>query len=186
MGTRKSEALRRVTFCGDREKDMVLTLEEVEARVVVKEDFKKWCMLEEMSWRQKSWELWLKEGDRNTSFFHIMANSHRRRNFIGKIKIDGRWVEEESEIRKGVDVFQSLLTDPGGWRPNFPSLALSEIESESTTKIEEPFTEEEVFAALFKLNGDKALGLDCFSMAFWHFSWDFLRNDVMGFFRDFY
>ena len=106
VGTRKSEALRRVTFCGDREKDRVLTLEEAEARVVVKEDFKKWCMLEEMSWRQKSRELWLKEGDMNTGFFHRMTNSHRRRNFIGKIKIDGRWVEEESEICNGVvDVF---------------------------------------------------------------------------------
>ena len=36
----------------------------------------------------KSIELWLKEGDRNTSFFfHKMANSHRRKNFNKKIKI---------------------------------------------------------------------------------------------------
>ena len=28
-------------------------MEEAEARVAAKEDFKKWCMLEEMSWRQK-------------------------------------------------------------------------------------------------------------------------------------
>ena len=69
-----------------------------------------------------------------------MANSHRRRNFKGKIKIEGRWVKEESEIRKGVvDAFQSLLVDLGGWRPNFSSVALSEIESEFATKIEEPF-----------------------------------------------
>ena len=52
-----------------------------------------------------------------------------------KIKIEGKWFEEESEIRKGVvDAFQSLLTNPGGWCPNFPSVALSEIGSEPFTK----------------------------------------------------
>ena len=167
VGSRKSEALLRVTFWDDREKDRVLTLEEVKARAATKEDFKKWCLLEKMSWRQKSWELWLKEGDRNTFFFHIMVNSHRRRNFMGKIKIEGRWVKEESEIRKGVvNTFQSLLIDPGGWRPNFPSVAISEIGSEFATNVEEPFTEEEVFVALSELNGDKAPSLDGFSMAF--------------------
>ena len=41
MGTRKSEALRRVTLWDDREKDKVLTLEEAEARAATKEDLKK-------------------------------------------------------------------------------------------------------------------------------------------------
>ena len=36
------------------------------------------------------------------------------------------------------------------------------------------------------MDGDKAPSPDGFSMAFWQFSWDFLKNDVMGFFREFY
>ena len=74
-------------------------MEEAEDRAAAKEDFKKWCLVEEISWRQISW---LKEGDRNTGFFHIMDNSHRKRNIMGKIKIGCRWVEEESEIFKGI------------------------------------------------------------------------------------
>ena len=49
VGSRKFEALCKVTFWDDREKDRVLNMEEPEDRVAAKEDFKKWCLLEEMS-----------------------------------------------------------------------------------------------------------------------------------------
>ena len=49
-----------------------------------------------------------------------------------------------------------------------------------------PFTEEEVFDALLGCNGDKAPGPDGFSMAFWQFAWDFMKADVMCFFKEFY
>ena len=44
---------------------------------------------EEASWRLKSREIWLKEGDMNTKFFHKYANSRRERNSIWKIS-DGQ------------------------------------------------------------------------------------------------
>ena len=34
--------------------------------------------------------------------------------------------------------------------------------------------------------GDKALGPDGFTMAFWQASWDFVKEEVMGFFREFH
>ena len=66
-----------------------LTLEETEAKNEAKDSFKKWVTLEEIHWRQKSKETWLKVSDRNTGFFHRMANSHFRRNTIAHIKITG-------------------------------------------------------------------------------------------------
>ena len=70
--------------------------------------------MDETSWGQKSREVWLKEGDRNIRFFHKIAHSHKRRNNINKIRINGEWLIGESEIRQGVvEAFKNLLTNLG-------------------------------------------------------------------------
>ena len=66
------------------------------------EEFKKWSLMEETSWRQKSREIWLKERDRNTGFFHRMANSHKKSNTIERIRIGGDWLEGDEEVRTGI------------------------------------------------------------------------------------
>ena len=48
------------------------------------------------------------------------------------------------------------------------------------------FIEEEILAAVLGLNGDKAPGPDGFPLAFWSFNWDFVKDEVMGFFREFF
>ena len=106
---RKNLALEQLQFWDEKEKTNRLSLEEMDARREAMEDFKKWVLLEEVTWRQKSREMWLKEGDRNTGFFHRMANAHRRRNNMDRIRINGVWNSEENEISEGiVNAFRSL------------------------------------------------------------------------------
>ena len=116
-----------------------------------------------------------------------MANSHRRRNSISSISINGRRLVKEAEVKEGlVDAFQSLLSASNNWCPPYPDLCFNLIGADQTAKLEEMFTEEEVLAAVSGLNDDKAPRPDGFPIAFWSFSWDFMKDEVMGFFKDFF
>ncbi|RVW94174.1 putative ribonuclease H protein [Vitis vinifera] len=93
-----------------------------------KDAFHKWVLLEEVHWRQKSRELWLKEGDRNTGYFHRMANSHRRNNSLDRIMINGEWLTEDQEVREGiVNAFQNLLSEEPRWRADIEGLHLNQL-----------------------------------------------------------
>ena len=110
-----------------------------------------------------------------------MANAHRRRNCFKRISINNRRLDKEVEIKEGlVDAFQNLLSAPGGWCPT-----LLEIGLEDANKLEEAFSEEEVWTTILGLNSDKAPSPDGFLLAFWSFSWDFVKNEVQGFFKEF-
>ena len=80
---RKKSLLTELLDIDIREEMQVLTQEDRARRLVVKSDIDFLASLEEISWRQKSKSLFIKEGDTNTWFFHRIANSHRRTNQIG-------------------------------------------------------------------------------------------------------
>ncbi|RVX04382.1 hypothetical protein CK203_018611 [Vitis vinifera] len=128
VGVNLRMALGRVSFWDDQERQRTLNEQELEARKEAKEEFKKWAIMEEISWRQKSRQIWLKEGDKNTGFFHKMANSNSRRNCLKKIKVRGVWLSDEQDIQRGVvRAYQDLLSDPGGWHPSMSSLEFDSI-----------------------------------------------------------
>ena len=111
---KKNLALDQLQFWDAKEKTNRLSLEEMDARREVRKEYKKWVLLEEVTWRQKSREVWLKEDDRNTSFFHRMANAHRRRNNMDRTRINGVWHSKENGISEGiVNAFRFLLSNPG-------------------------------------------------------------------------
>ena len=101
--------------------------------------------------------------------------------------INGRRLSREFEIKEGlVEAFQTLLFASSTWRSPFPNLLFNGISEEQVVKLEDIFMEEEVLAAIIRLNGDKAPGLDGFPLAFWSFSLDFVKDEVIGFFKKFY
>ena len=164
-----------------------LTQSDLDRKIVELEGFKRWALLEEIMWRQKFREIWLKEGDRNTKFFHKMTNSHRKHNEMIGLKIDGVCHKEGQDLQQGiVNAFQSLLIDPRDWRANVEGLTFSKLEDQEAARLEKPFMEEEVFISLHELNGEKATGPNGFTVAFWQFNWETVKGEVMTTFKDFF
>ena len=62
----------------------------------------------------------------------------------------------------------------------------SRLKDNEAAGLEASFIEEDVLSALSALNGDKASEPDGFSIAFWKFSWDIVKNDIMELFKDFH
>ena len=124
----KVEALQQVELWDLVERERSLIDEELIRKKEAKEGYAKWVSLEETHWRQLSREIWLKEGDRNTGYFHRMANAHRRVNFLNKIKINGVRLSKEQEVREGIaNAYQQLLSDSFGWKADIGGLLLKQI-----------------------------------------------------------
>ena len=125
-------------------------------------DLEKAALLEEISWRQKSKVLFLKEGDSNTRFFHRMANSNRRNNCIENLMIDG-----------------AVTTNPN-------ILDFPRISRDNVDWLEKPFEESKVLEVIKEFNGDKSPRPDGFSMAFFQACWEILKSDIMAMFHHFH
>lgn len=63
---------------------------------------------EEMMWYKKSRVSWLKDGDKNTTFFQLSTIIRRWKNKITAIKDEqGNWVQSKNEVQKVcVDYFK--------------------------------------------------------------------------------
>jgi len=170
-----------------KEDSVGLTTNEILQRKVARDDWSKFTLMEEISWRQKSRALWLREGDRNIKFFHRMANLHRKFNHLSRVVVDGVQYEVFHEMKAAIhDFYKYLFTEPEPWRPKVDGLCLPVLRVGDKESLQRAFTEEEVVKALFYCCGDKAPGPDGMSMAFLQSNWDTVRLEVMGMFSEFF
>ena len=125
-------------------------------RVEIKTDIEHLASLEEISWRQKSKALYLKEGDNNIEFFHRLANSHRRTNTMRGVEVEGFLYEDEFAIQdQVVGFYKSLYQEIEPWRP-IDGLEFANLDEANWIALKREFAKEEIIAALREAKGDEA------------------------------
>ncbi|WMV36518.1 hypothetical protein MTR67_036414 [Solanum verrucosum] len=142
---------------------------------------------EEIHWRQRSRIQWIKNGDKNTKFFHRMATSHKRNNTIESLVINGEESSDPVAIRNEiVDFYQILYKETESWRPSLNILDVQTITEEEQILLSRGFEEEEVLEGIKQCAVDKAPGPDGYTMAFFSVFWETIKDDVMQTFHKFH
>ncbi|GMY39027.1 SUPPRESSOR OF ABI3-5 [Fagus crenata] len=117
--------------------------------------------------QKKSRAIWLWEGNKNTMFFHLVANSNHRFNTTGRLMVDRVITTNQDEIGEGLVNFYSCLSSDDDVRcPLLDDLDFSSIDEEDNIVLDKSFTKEEVLGVVKDMVGDKAPGPDGYSMAF--------------------
>jgi hypothetical protein len=140
------------------------------------------ALRQEETWmRQRSRVRWLKEGDRNTAYFHAQAAQRKRINKIANLRrLDGSVCVNEAEDKCEVHAFyQNLYTSQGfsdlgqllDFVPEKVSMGMNEL-------LTNPFSSEEVMA-LFQMAPSKAPRVDGFTAGFFQRHWNLVQHKIV-------
>jgi hypothetical protein len=100
VGHKRNQLMAQLNQLDVLVEERLLSAKEQLRRESIKANLERNALLEEISWRQKSRALWLREGDKNTRFFLHLANSHRRHNSISTLLVNGELTLESNVIAK--------------------------------------------------------------------------------------
>lgn len=137
-------------------------------------------LIDEVYWRQRSRAVWLREGDKNTKFFHSTATSRKRKNRIrGIVDENNQWIEEADEIKKiFCEYFENLFTSINPMQHQMKS-ALKDmpckISSEMNAQLDQPYTEADITEVLSQMHPTKAPGPDGLPAAFFQKHWKYVK-----------
>lgn len=141
----------------------------------IKEQLQEMLRREEIWWRQRSQITWLKEGDKNTKYFHLKASWRARKNKVKKLRRpNGSLVSNEKEMGEVArDFFQNLYMKDENLDPTeLFNLFQTKITAEMNESLMKPFSEEEIGDVLFQIGHLKAPGSDGFPAHFFQRNWD--------------
>ena len=148
----------------------------------VKKEINETLIRKKVMWNQRSRELWLKCGDRNTKVFHSTVSQRRKRNRIERI-IEARvWFDSPEDIERVIlNYFSSIYSTD---HPTSFEASLNEIGQRVTQEMNgellRMFREEKIRVALNQMHPTKALGLDCMSPIFFQQYWDVVGQSVVS------
>jgi hypothetical protein len=144
---------------------------------------------EEIMWKQRSRIDWLREGDRNTKYFHQRATWRAKKNKIVSLKDEnGRVVKRQEEMKKvASSFFNNLFLQDESVCPNeIINLMKSKLTAAMNESLIKDFSDWEIEKALFQIGPLKAPGPDGFHARFFHRNWRFLKSEVTSAIKHFF
>ncbi|XP_061350051.1 uncharacterized protein LOC133295261 [Gastrolobium bilobum] len=144
-------------------------LEKLERRL--NKELEKILDQEEQIWHQKSREEWIRDGDRNTRFYHTKTMIRRSINRIMKLQNDVRhWVKEDDELISlaqsfFLNIFKEDNIDSVWHQLTFSWLELNDVKKK---RLNINISDVDVKAAFFQMAALKAPGPNGFPTLFFH------------------
>ncbi|CAN1761392.1 Transposon TX1 uncharacterized 149 kDa protein [Linum perenne] len=150
-----------------------------EEEIRCKEEFITLVQRKQAYWKQRAKQFWLKDGDKNTKFFHAMENARRKKR-IGRLRDDnGRWVTKQEELEELAHHYFSGIFTTGGCSPETVTDVIDgQLTRNDFDILDAEFTKEEFTVAVFSMAADKAPGPDGFNPGFYQHYWDVIGDEV--------
>ncbi|XP_030501175.2 uncharacterized protein LOC115716504 [Cannabis sativa] len=141
----------------------------------------------EIFWKQRSKQFWLKEGDKNSKYFHVSASTRKKKNQILKLRNDSdEWVDWDHGLSDLIgEYYASLFTASNSSCPKVIDCILPSISAQQNEDLMMPVTREEVKCAVFQMHPDKSPGPDGMTPAFFQKSWSIVGDEVVRLVQNF-
>eukprot|EP00253_Pinus_taeda_P033311 PITA_33311 len=158
-----------------------ITKEILDKEVDLQQKLLKASLDEEEYWRIKSRRLWLKAGDRNSSFFHKQAQARKSFNSISEIKEENINHRDIQNIKNAAFLhFKNLYSKEEGL--GHISILVNEVPSLISSRknqfLEADVTNNEIKTTLFAMEPDKAPSPDGFTARFLQNCWQIVEKDL--------
>lgn len=175
---RKKELTEKLTALQSYEE-----YEEVRQHIrVIEAEMDQVLKAEETMWFQRSRALWLKDGDRNSAFFHQKASHRKKRNttkkFQNKEGLEVTKIEEISTVLRDYYV-QMFSSERGGNMADTLDAVECKVTAQMNSILTQPFSAEEVIRALKQMHPAKAPGPNGMTPLFFQKFWSIVNSDVL-------
>lgn len=121
--------MTELDFLENAEGNLGLSIIGRERKNNIKLEFSNKLNMEVISWKQKTREKWLKDGNKNTRYFHSLANYRRSVNYVEELLIGETSIAGNIEMwEEAYNYFHNMFTEEYSQRPKLRNLNLNRLD----------------------------------------------------------